>query len=545
MSTEAPIHDAPAPFSGAADAENADRPADFILRSCDGLDFHVHKDILKFTSDVFDGMFAVPEDTGGSDPRRDGKPVLVVPESQSALHKLLCLAYPADLHSLDSYTLGEEDVDSIVAVYQAADKYQFHRVLRLLRNMLGQPALIDAHPYRLFAIAKICGLGESARKAVLSTLRSPINAPAAFPEMRCLSWEEGHKLHRFHHMSPIHDAPAPFSGAADAENADRPADFIIRSCDGFDFHVHKEILKFASDVFNDMFAFPADTSGSADPRRDGKSVLVVPESKSALHKLLCLAYPPDLHLLDSYTLSEADLDSIVAVYQAADKYQFHRVLRLLRNMLDHPALIDAHPYRLFAIAKICGLGVEVARKAALSTLRSPIGSTAAFPEMRCLSWEEGHKLLRFHRRCGERAARIVEQNRILSIAPVGGEAPLRFHVWAIRTGHNHAHCATSESHWSQWFLNYIGQLATRLQIAPSHCTVESLKLAPADRELVERCSTCRADPNRERDFENFRGRLADSIKASHEDLGTLNCQGVFVLELIDGNSAETYFDFSL
>ncbi|KAJ7196674.1 hypothetical protein GGX14DRAFT_672310 [Mycena pura] len=330
--------------------------------------------------------------------------------------------------------------------------------------------------------------------------------------------------------APIHDAPAPFSGAADAENADRPADFIIRSCDGFDFHVHKDILKFASDVFNDMFAFPADTSGSADsdPRRDGKPVLVVPESQSALHKLLCLAYPPDLHLLDSYTLvGEADLDRIVAVYQAADKYQFHRVLRLLRNMLDQPALIDAHPYRLFAIAKICGLG-ELARKAALSTLRSPIDPTAAFPEMRCLSWEEGHKLLRFHHLCGQRAAKYVEQKgwKFFSMAPAVGEAPSHYHVWAIRS-HNHSHCcATSEPQWSQWFFNYTAHLASRLQTAPSHCTVETLELAPADRELAERCSTCSADPNRERDFENFKGMLAGKIKASHETL------------------VDTYFDFS-
>jgi len=272
-----------------------------------------------------------------------------------------------------------------------------------------------------------------------------------------------------------------------------------------------------------MFAVPADTSGS-DERRDGKPVLVVQESQSALHKLLCLAHPPDLHLLDSYTLREADLDSIVAVYQAADKYQFHKVLRLLNNMLDQPALIDAHPYRLFAIAKICGLG-EVARKAVFSTLKSPIDPMAAFPEMRCLSWEEGHKLHRFHRMCGQRAANFVKDTRMwFRLAPIVVGQAQSYYVWAIRAGN--PHCAVSEPRWSQWFLNYTAQLASRLQMAPSHYTVESLELAPADRELVERCFTCSADPNRERDFENFRAYLAGKIKASHEDL------------------VETYFEFS-
>jgi hypothetical protein len=76
-----PIKDALAPFSGAADTLTDSNPPDFILRSSDGVDFHVHREILKFASDCFDGMFSVAG--GDGDPTallRDGKPILVLPE---------------------------------------------------------------------------------------------------------------------------------------------------------------------------------------------------------------------------------------------------------------------------------------------------------------------------------------------------------------------------------------------------------------------------------------------------------------------------------
>ncbi|KAJ6561614.1 hypothetical protein B0H19DRAFT_1259281 [Mycena capillaripes] len=150
--------------------------------------------------------------------------------------------------------------------------------------------------------------------------------------------------------TPIQDAPAPFSCAPDSYNASHPSDFILRSSDGFDFHVHKDILKFASLCFKGMLAFPVDNSGRRDPLRDEKPVLVLPEPKSVLYTLLCLAYP--VMSLHHYMLSEEDLDDIVAIHQAAHKYQF------------------LHPCRMFAIARACGF-TALARKAALALLRSP------------------------------------------------------------------------------------------------------------------------------------------------------------------------------
>ncbi|KAJ7612948.1 hypothetical protein DFH06DRAFT_1015060, partial [Mycena polygramma] len=84
------------PFSGNHDPGNDSHPPDFILRSSDGYDFHVHRDILKFASDCFDGMFSIPG--GGNDPSapfRDGKPVLILLQPKWVLYRLFSLAYPA------------------------------------------------------------------------------------------------------------------------------------------------------------------------------------------------------------------------------------------------------------------------------------------------------------------------------------------------------------------------------------------------------------------------------------------------------------------
>ncbi|KAJ7907057.1 hypothetical protein B0H13DRAFT_2503901 [Mycena leptocephala] len=133
-----PIKDALAPFSGAADTLTDSHPPDFILRSSDGVDFHVHREILKFTSDCFDGIFSVA--SGDGDPTallRDGKPILVLPEPESVLYRLLCLAYP--VRSPEQYTLGVEDLDGLLAVHEAAHKYQFIYVQRLIERMLDNP----------------------------------------------------------------------------------------------------------------------------------------------------------------------------------------------------------------------------------------------------------------------------------------------------------------------------------------------------------------------------------------------------------------------
>jgi hypothetical protein len=134
MSNDSPIQDAPAPFSGAFDPEHDTHPrADFILRSSDGVDFHVHRAILCFASECFDGMFSMP--LPPDELQRDSLPVLPLLEPAAVLLRLLRLAYPAStLAHYDSDNALEAD---FVAVYAAAQKYGFYGVQQLLDEMLA------------------------------------------------------------------------------------------------------------------------------------------------------------------------------------------------------------------------------------------------------------------------------------------------------------------------------------------------------------------------------------------------------------------------
>ncbi|KAF7369599.1 BTB domain-containing protein [Mycena venus] len=229
-----PAKDAPAPFSGVVGSDSDTRPADFILRSRDGVDFHVRKAILAAVSDFFDGLFTLPTSNPNDygDISRDGKAVLVLPESAKVLYALLWMAYPR--RSWAKNPLEETDMDGIVRVLTAANKYQFLVVERLVVKMLDAPALLDAHPYRVFAIAKLRALPALARAAALRTLRSPASPPPlAFPEMELLPWSTGQKMHDFHRQC----------GTAACEMTKKTAIWILSKKPQFRLHYSDEPLR--------------------------------------------------------------------------------------------------------------------------------------------------------------------------------------------------------------------------------------------------------------------------------------------------------------
>ncbi|KAJ7101644.1 hypothetical protein C8R44DRAFT_641325 [Mycena epipterygia] len=333
----------------------------------------------------------------------------------------------------------------------------------------------------------------------------------------------------------IQDAPAPFSGAQDALDPHRPSDFILRSSDGVDFHVHKEILKFVSDFFDNMFSFPQAENGSDDFRRDGKTVLVLPEASDILYRLLFLAYPA--HSLDQYTIGMADLDVAIAVLEAAHKYQFLSVERLMALRLESPVLLDAHPHRLFAVARLRKLP-ELAKKAALCTLKYPVCPAGpTFPEMALLPWEDAHKLFAFHHACATKAQEFAQSctalygNFLLMTLHghliVGGETGT--FVWWNSMSHA-AHCGPTSGHRAagaplgtigpaQWFQDHMSRLTACLRILPTGRTVEveALCIAPAEREIIDTCPAC--SHCADNDLASFSRQLAARINESNRTLG--------------------------
>ncbi|KAF7291240.1 BTB domain-containing protein [Mycena indigotica] len=207
-------NDAPVPFSSVSsnDTPLFSYPPDFVLRSSDGFDFHVHRELLRLTSGCFEGMFVVSRSNAGnsndvdSDPQQrteDGKPIVTLTEPKSVLYRLLSLAYP--VVSINPLSLTRaQDLDNITAVFQAAEKYQFTHIPRVLEQMLDKPQLIALYPYRMFAIARVCNLTALAHKCVLATLNGGAEAlNVTFPEMTLLTWDDAHKVNKFHQQCSV------------------------------------------------------------------------------------------------------------------------------------------------------------------------------------------------------------------------------------------------------------------------------------------------------------------------------------------------------
>ncbi|KAJ7610486.1 hypothetical protein FB45DRAFT_1121585 [Roridomyces roridus] len=114
---------------------------------------------------------------------------------------------------------------------------------------------------------------------------------------------------------PTKDAQTPFSGQPDPQETYPASDLILRSCDGVDFHVHKQILACVFVFFSDMFAFHSCSAPPTEIERDGNSVLVLLETEDVIYRRLILAYPARSR--QPYSLSAADLDSACAVHEAS------------------------------------------------------------------------------------------------------------------------------------------------------------------------------------------------------------------------------------
>ncbi|KAJ7692268.1 hypothetical protein B0H17DRAFT_1200604 [Mycena rosella] len=167
------VQDVNVPFSGNPELDNHWRRPELVLRASDGVDFHVHKEMLKLVSD-FDDMCAFPASKGDpTELQRDRLPVILLPDPSNVLHQLLLIAYPA--RSSDQCNLSTVPFD-LLAVHDAACKYQY-QFTGTIAEALMCPSLLSLHPHCLFAIARLRAL------AALATLPSPSAPPSPLPPL--------------------------------------------------------------------------------------------------------------------------------------------------------------------------------------------------------------------------------------------------------------------------------------------------------------------------------------------------------------------------
>ncbi|KAK7045093.1 hypothetical protein R3P38DRAFT_2882559 [Favolaschia claudopus] len=162
--------------------------ADTILRSSDGVDFYVLRDILSLVSPIFETMFQLPQPNGGSE-----IPVVVLQERAAQLEMALRFFYPGALRSSPA-TIRElkQVIDLLIS------KYDMQSLVPSMRQQLERFQI--SQPLSVYAIAWTYRWKDVAVAAAKETLKHPLRAPntEAPPELEDLPAAAYHNLIHYH-----------------------------------------------------------------------------------------------------------------------------------------------------------------------------------------------------------------------------------------------------------------------------------------------------------------------------------------------------------
>ncbi|KAI0798438.1 hypothetical protein BC629DRAFT_1592035 [Irpex lacteus] len=132
--------------------------ADLILRSSDGLDFRVHKLILRMAS-----------------------PTVPLQEDGVVLEQLLRLCYPTG--SIPKHST----LDSVSSLLKVCEKYQMHGIMERLA-CIELPRFVNTDPFRTYALAYRANVTQEMQRAAYECLTLSLDdiVAANIPEIRDL-----------------------------------------------------------------------------------------------------------------------------------------------------------------------------------------------------------------------------------------------------------------------------------------------------------------------------------------------------------------------
>ena len=135
--------------------------SDVTIRSCDCVDFQVHKATLGVASTTFEDMFTVPLPHG----QEQVKQVIDLTESTRTLIFLLSMIYPLD-------PVVPETLDDLIRLLSACQKYQMDSTATRIRALIKArtPIFTPANSFRAYGIASRRHLEEEALCAARLTL---------------------------------------------------------------------------------------------------------------------------------------------------------------------------------------------------------------------------------------------------------------------------------------------------------------------------------------------------------------------------------------
>jgi len=171
---------------------------DIILRSADGVDFHVFKLVLSLVSDVFKYMFTLPQDATQSDV--SFVPIIPVTDNSTTLESLLLLCYPAATPTFKT-------LEDAKAVLEAVRKYDMGTVIDHARDIVFAQFL-ETKPLELYALSCVFGWKQFAQKAAIQTLQINLKdlgqpSRSGLVGMKDMSASDYHKLLNYHHRCGV------------------------------------------------------------------------------------------------------------------------------------------------------------------------------------------------------------------------------------------------------------------------------------------------------------------------------------------------------
>ncbi|KAJ6566289.1 hypothetical protein B0H19DRAFT_708544 [Mycena capillaripes] len=172
---------------------------------------------------------------------------------------------------------------------------------------------------------------------------------------------------------------------------DPTADIILRSCDDFDFHVHRLVLALASPVFEHMFTSPQPEAKSETP-----SIIHMAESGAVLERILAFWYPGAEPVVENLGQLREILELLI------NKYDMRSIGPLGKQYLR--GYVESDPLGSFGVAARHGWH-DLALMAARECLKHPLRTSTyiAPAEWDTITVSALHSLLQYHYQCGEAA----------------------------------------------------------------------------------------------------------------------------------------------
>ncbi|KAM5543269.1 hypothetical protein V8D89_003143 [Ganoderma adspersum] len=390
--------------------------ADFIIRSCDNVDFYVFRAVLTLASTVFEEMFRIPqppaEGSGGHD--HNLKPAVGVSEDSQVVDTFLRVIYPLTTPQTTS-------LSHVRKVLEAGMKYDVSVVVNEMRMALTKPCFLADDPLQVFSIAYNCRFEEETRAAAAHAVAQGHldNVDAHLPELAGVTAGAYYRLMQFHRnhkhaqagskstndnqppmptpndVGPFcREAPLPLQPGGDtipsvlAPFTDPGADLAIKSRDGRTFRVHRTIIDAASPTL--LSALLAEDI----PDRAGDTPTYrMPENSAVVDALLRFCYPAGSRPRFSGTPeSAAHFLHVLAVLQRHAPAAADDLVHA-----DWARYASREPFRFFFHAVARGLALE-ARTCAKLVAGSVCGATLDtlyVPEMEGVGALAYHRLLAY------------------------------------------------------------------------------------------------------------------------------------------------------